>query len=185
MIKFLQHSSSKYPPRTFENASADATIAFAFDFNTPGERLTKEAVRTQSKIYIPISVSSIRDKDELKIKTVASILADNKVRSLNIAGNQLATCYNFGYQQAQVDFTVHYFLSKVFSHPVFDPTYLSLIRSGGQSGFDEAGLKAAVELNISALCLCPLGWKFNDINGNVICDEHRFKNRFSRQEIIK
>lgn len=50
MIKFIQHSSPKYPPRTYENASADATIAFAFDFNTAGEKLTKDAVDAQKKM---------------------------------------------------------------------------------------------------------------------------------------
>lgn len=184
MIKFLQHSSHRYPPRTFENASADATIAFAFDFNTPGEKLTKDAVKTQGKIYIPIDGELFSRSSAVKIKWVAEILTDKKVRTLNIAGNQLATCIKHNRTQEDVDNIVFRFLNSVLQCPVFDPTYLSLIRSGGQSGFDEAGLKAAVELNISALCVCPRGWKFNDINGKVICDEKLFKNRFPQYAII-
>lgn len=182
MIKFLQHSSHRYPPRTFENASADATIAFAFDFYTPGEKLTKEAVRTQSKLYIPVKPDDA-DKD-IKIKIVAGMLADNKVRTLNIAGNQLATTAKYKHTQDMVDLLVVNFLRRVFAHPVFDPQYLSLMRSGGQSGFDEAGLKAAVELGLPALCVCPKGWKFNDAHGNLICDEQQFKSRFGKEFIL-
>lgn len=176
MIKFLQHSSERYPPRTFENASADATIAFAFDFNTPGERLTKEAVDTQNKIYIP--VKSSQANTDLKIKIVASRLTDGRVTTLNIAGNQLATCLKYGHTQEMVDSMVYDFLLKVFTHFVYEPN-LKLVRSGGQSGFDEAGLKAAEAIGLPALCLCPQGWKFNDATGKAICNERLFKNRFA------
>jgi hypothetical protein len=182
MIKFLQHSSHRYPPRTFENASADATIAFAFDFNTPGEVLTKEAVKTQSKLYIPVKPKDTGN--ELKIKIVSELLSSNRVVSLNIAGNQLATCSKYEHTQDMVDLLVLKFLRSVFTHPVFDSQYLKLIRSGGQSGFDEAGLKAAVELGLSALCVCPKGWKFADETGRTICDEQLFKNRFPREFIM-
>lgn len=178
MIKFLQHSSSRYPPRTFDNASADATIAFAFDFNTPGEKLTKEAVKTQSKIYIPIDGDLFKHSSITKIKWVAEILSEKKVNTLNIAGNQLATCLKYNHEQDSVDNIVFRFLNSILQCPVFDPQYLTLIRSGGQSGFDEAGLKAAVRLGLPALCVCPQGWKFNDAAGKVISDEQQFKARF-------
>jgi hypothetical protein len=185
MIKFLEHSSAKYPPRTFENASADATIAFAFDFNTPGEKLTREAAQTQSKLYLSVSAEIFSHQNiNLKIKAVASALSDKKVCTLNIAGNQLATIAKRGFTQSYADVLVYTFLHKVFKHPVFDPKYLSLIRSGGQSGFDEAGLKAAAALGIPALCLCPKGWKFADVNGNTVCDEQLFKNRFASAIVL-
>jgi len=181
MIKFLQHSSTQYPPRTYENASADATIAFAFNFNTPGEVLTRDSVKVQTKLYIPVSASILGNEKLISIKaeSISNTLMDHKVSVLNIAGNQLATCYKQGYTQGEIDNFVVHFLKMVFTHPRFDNKYLHLIRSGGQSGFDEAGLKAAVRLGIPALCLCPRGWKFADVNGKTICDEQQFKNRFA------
>jgi hypothetical protein len=177
MIKFVQHPSAKYPPRTYENASADATIAFAFDFNTPGERLTYDAVKTQGKIYIPIVAQE--QNSNLKIKTTATILSDAKATTLNIAGNGFYTIVKYGkYTQEEIDNSVYLFLAQVFNHPSFD-TKITLIRSGGQSGFDEAGIKAAVKLGIPALCLCPNGWKFMDGKGETICNEQKFLERFN------
>jgi len=179
MIKFLQHSSAKYPPRTYENASADATIAFAFDFNTPGEKLTKEAVSTQGKIYIPTQpLFRTIDIDKAIIK-----LNSKFTTTINIAGNQLATCLKYNCEQKRCDELVYDFLRMLFLRKELN-NEITLIRSGGQSGFDEAGLKAAVLLNIPALCVCPKGWKFTDVNGITICDERKFKNRFDPDFIL-
>lgn len=178
MIKFLQHKSSRYPPRTFENASADATIAFAFDFNTPGEKLTKEAVITQGKIYksIPAFFSS-NDLNQCIEK-----LNNGTVHTINIAGNQLATVIKLGFNQFTCDEIVYDFLNLMIKRGLRNE--INLIRSGGQSGFDESGLKAAVALGIPALCVCPQGWKFNDATGKTICDEQQFKNRFDQAIIL-
>lgn len=178
MIKFIQHKSPKYPPRTYENASADATIAFAFDFNTPGERLTQDAVKTQGKLYIGVNPSNHPLKMENIILNAGIIISqlDGNASTFNIAGNGLYTTIKYGYQQRHCDALVYTYLSSLFESLDKKPT---LIRSGGQSGFDEAGLKAAVKLGIPALCVCPQGWKFMDQNGTTICDEKQFKNRFN------
>lgn len=43
MLSLRAHRSASYPPRTFENADrAHMTAAFALDFSTAGERLTKK-----------------------------------------------------------------------------------------------------------------------------------------------
>ena len=52
------------------------------------------------------------------------------------------------------------------------------IRSGGQTGADESGLKAAVKLGIKAICLCPKGWRFR-IATEDISDKVLFKKRFT------
>lgn len=179
MIKFIQHPSPKYPPRTYENASADATIAFAFDFNTAGERLTKDAVESQKKMYIsipPLFSSHHIDK---------AIHFLNKVnaKTINIAGNGAYTTVRYGYDQAGCDEVVKDFMNILINRKELS-NEITLIRSGGQSGFDEAGLKAAVKFNIPALCVCPLGWKYKDINGVTICDEKQFKSRFAGITIL-
>lgn len=174
MIKFIQHKSPKYPPRTYENASADATIAFAFDFNTPGEKLTLDAVKSQGKLYIPVNPGSVLHIG--KINHDASIIDENNIRTLNIAGNGLYTTIKWMYTQEDCDGLVYNYMQKLLSRTTENK--ITLIRSGGQSGFDEAGLKAAVKLGIPALCLCPQGWKFMDENGSTICDEQKFKDRF-------
>jgi len=183
MIKFIQHSSPQYPPRTYENASADATIAFAFNFHTPGEILTKDSVRTQGKLYLPIKVKLDGYLEPRKIDLCATDLSNNNVSTLNIAGNQLVTALKNGYNQHAIDEIVYQHLYCIFSSPEFK-TEITLIRSGGQSGFDEAGLKAAVRLGIPALCLCPKGWRFADANGNDVRNEEAFKNRFPKEFVM-
>lgn len=174
MITYKEHRSQKYPPRTYENASADATIAFAFDFKTPGERLTEDAVHQQGKLYIPVYPLHI---NSLKVKNTATFLSDEKVKTINIAGNSLPTVLKHLHTQMACDAIVYQFLRLVFDHPIFDCN-IQLIRSGGQSGFDEAGIKAAVALNIPALIVCPKGWKFLNAHGETVCDEVLFKQRF-------
>lgn len=174
VITYKEHRSEKYPPRTWENASADATIAFAFDFNTAGERLTQDAVFQQGKLYMQVYPLFI---DSLKIKTTATLLSDKKVKTINIAGNGLPTVLKHSHTQMACDVIVLQFLNFVFNHPAFD-CKIELIRSGGQSGFDEAGIKAAVALGIPALIVCPKGWKFLNAHGETVCDEVLFKQRF-------
>ena len=52
------------------------------------------------------------------------------------------------------------------------------IRSGGQTGADESGLKAAVKLGIKAVSLCPKGWRFRTETTDI-SNEELFKNRFN------
>lgn len=173
MITYIEDKSDKYPPRTFANAyQSDATIAFAFDFNTAGERLTK--IAAINKIYIPIQMPS---KTVEKITMTRSLISSEKIESINIAGNSLPVIKKYGYSQHTCDELVHLFLNDVFSHNSFD-CRIKLIRSGGQSGFDESGIKAALKLGIPAICHFPKGWKFINEHGQAICDEKLFKKRF-------
>lgn len=174
MIQFLEHSSPKYPPRTYENASADVTIAFAFDMNTAGEVLTYEAVRSQDRLYIPVNPGI--DVSDAKLNYDARRINEASARTINIAGNGVYTTIKYGHNQAWCDYFVWDYLRRLLSKLDYE---IALIRSGGQSGFDEAGIKAAIALGVPALCLCPRGWKFKDINGITICNEQLFKNRFT------
>jgi len=174
MITYIEDKSPKYPPRTYANASADATIAFAFDFGTPGELLTKDAVEKQGKLYIQVFPSFV---NSLKIKNVATFVSDAKVKTINIAGNSLPIIIKNNFTQLYCDTFVHEFMKLLINHPIFDCN-IQIIRSGGQSGFDEAGIKAAIKLGIPALIHCPKGFKFINEHGETICDEVLFKRRF-------
>jgi hypothetical protein len=73
-------------------------------------------------------------------------------------------------------------LNKVVNSPNLK-TKIESIRTGGQTGFDEAGAKAAIKLGIPTMILAPKGWTFRDITGKDISNEKQFKARF--QESIK
>lgn len=182
MIEFKECQKEGYAARTIENASADVTIAFAMDFSTPGERLTKKTVLEQKKIYVPIDVSNTTNDFTDLHRERSNLIVDalKNVKTLNIAGNGLYTLVNYGFiNQEDVDRCCMLYLKwSIERLRHLGKFNLELIRSGGQSGFDEAGLKCAEKMGIPALCLAPKGWKFINEKGISYEDETLFKNRF-------
>lgn len=175
MITFEEDQSHGYRERTIKNASADLTLAFATDFLTSGERLTKSSVPKNKKyIAVPVDLSMNQFNT---ITMVQRELFGYTINTVNIAGNGIYTLKG-AMTQEQCDNFVFHFLTYLFVKDPIHERKIKLIRSGGQTGFDESGLKAAVRLGIPALCLAPKGWKFRDITGTDICDEKQFKARF-------
>jgi len=168
MITFKEFPIAGYKARTKENTKADVTLAIAKDFTTAGEILTKNSVISAGNVYAPIHFFY----STLNINYLANYIASKLIMStLNIAGNGI---YTLKEDQNYVDYKVFMLLCQLFE---LIPRPQRII-SGGQTGIDEAGLKAAVKLNIPAVCLAPKGWIFRDINGVDISDEQLFKQRF-------
>lgn len=89
--------------------------------------------------------------------------------SINVAGNSLRS---LDMEQIEVDQLVYDAIQNLSGK-----TNITEIRSGGQSGVDEAAIKAAVELGIPAKVLAPKGWLFLDKSGYK-SGEAAFKARF-------
>jgi predicted small secreted protein len=176
-IVFDESSSPNYGPRTYANASADATIVFAVDFTTAGEKLTKTAVLKQNKAYIPIDINSVLPDVDATASMIVSILNSTKAKTLNIAGNGLYTLKR-KYPQQELDRYVHQVLSAVVNHEDLGTKIVS-IRSGGQTGVDEAGAKAGLALGIPTLVHAPKSWTFRNSIGKDISNERLFKERFN------
>ncbi len=187
-ITFEEEQTSGYKNRTIKNASADVTIAIASDFNTAGEKLTKNSVLNQNKLYLPVSTdifSSSNDVNMMAGRIVGEIRKLNKKEiTLNVAGNGIYSLKEvFPGGQNSVDiFTLELF-KNIINRLNEENIKISLLRTGGQTGFDEAGAKAGVKLNIPTTILAPKGWVFRDINSKDISNEQQFKNRFSKEII--
>lgn len=180
MIKFEEDDDESYKGRTLKNASADVTIAFAHDFTTYGEVLTKKYTLDQNNLYIPVSISVFSDRANYhnEIKKVVSLIDSlgKDVISLNIAGNGIYTLkLSFIKEQFMSDYLIYSFLKEVVDKLT---TKISLIRTGGQSGADESGAKAGLKLKLPVLVLGPKKWRFRDINNQEFFDEKLFKERF-------
>lgn len=184
-IIFREHRDSSYVGRTIENASAHATIAIAANFDTAGERLTQSAVEKAKKTYLRVDISKslevLEETVEHLVKglnsSIKGNLLDNEI-VLNIAGNGIYTLRG-KYSQEELDIFVYALLKRVIESPLLR-VKVKRVRSGGQTGADEAGAKAGEKLGIETLVVCPKGWKFRDSAGDQM-NEEKFKLRFAQQ----
>ncbi|WP_425953151.1 hypothetical protein [Ralstonia pseudosolanacearum] len=150
MLTIAQHPSAKYAPRTFHNAkSADLTVAFAVDFNTRGEQLTKEAAGGGDR-YLALSLPGDALKDA---RVLFAALRRVNAKVLNVAGNGIYTLRPRGVSQEECNRHVYEILKKVHAHwPI------ERIVSGGQTGIDLAGGVAGFALGIDVVMTLPSGY---------------------------
>jgi hypothetical protein len=167
LLTITEHKSSSYAPRTYHNASvADLTIAFAVDFTTAGERLTKKAAGEK---YAPIA---------LQLPTISAArlvwCVCNKINPsvLNIAGNGIYTLNLQDVNQEQVNQHIYDVLKQATPH-----LNISKIVSGGQTGADLAGGVAGIALGIPVEMTLPRGFKQRHEDGLDV--EH------TREEIVE
>lgn len=169
-------SEGGYAQRTRENAvRADLTVAFAADFTTAGERLTEKAAKGKI-IQIPM------EKGACDPKAMASDILScmtEKERSapleINIAGNGMDTFAARGFSREQVTSIIVSVIRELAETGGID---IRCIRSGGQSGADEAGIMAAKALGIPAEVHAPKGWLMRTEDGKDVFSEYAFKERF-------
>ena len=181
--KFSVSTSSSYPQRTRENVDwSDITLSLAVDFNTAGERLTKNAAKDK---YVSYQLSKLTNKAE-DIATILynqiKIKGKTKDIKLNIAGNGI---YSLNEEQSYYNDLMTEVLQKLLDKGIT----ISTIRSGGQTGIDEAGIIAAQRLGIPNEVHATSNYMFRSKDGRDISDETQFKARFinttpSRQETI-
>jgi hypothetical protein len=154
-LRLLTDLSYSYVPRTTANAeAADVTVAFAVDFNTGGEKLTRAKAGPR---YVGIPFGS-------DVAAAAEKLADFIVKregtSLNVAGNGIYTLTEHGVSQARANKWVLDVLALVVKKVT-----LADLRSGGQTGIDQAGLVAALVLGIPALGYYPKNFRRRNAKG--------------------
>lgn len=148
MLTIQAHSSASYAPRTYANAQdSDLTVALAVDFSTAGERLTHKAAGDRY-LGLLLGGDPIAAARRLYVE-----LRRRDVRHLNIAGNGIYTLAKGGWSQGQVNQWLYQMLGAIAPH-----WPLRLVRSGGQTGVDIAGLVAAHALGLDTLALLPSGY---------------------------
>ena len=183
-ITFIESPHKDYRSRTVANAqAADVTIAMATDFTTAGEKQTVKAaegryvaveMRPPRIVAGPVEQGRIAAglvHEALKEK---GLLKDGGI-SINFAGNGLHSLSKAGVTQKHVDaYAVALLSTLVRDYGV----KVTSVRSGGQTGMDEAGAKAGVAMGVPTTVLAPAGWKFRDKDGRDISNEAAFKERF-------
>lgn len=161
-ITLLEHRDSGYAARTGENArGADVTVAFASDFTTAGERLTK---RMAGRKYVGIAYPG---DSAAAAQTLAAFMASQQGTSLNVAGNGIYTLAKSSISQADVNQWVYDVLKQVHAR-----IRLTHVRSGGQTGVDTAGLVAGIALGVPVTGLYPNGFRQRMANQKDVSRDH-------------
>lgn len=181
-ILFLE-SKGGYQVRTRENAQADDvdfTIALAMDFDTYGERATRKAAGDSyiSSFITDLSASNVKNAVEEIYNSLPEEFQKGEPMGVNFAGNGIYTLAAKGFNQDQVD----EFMVKVVSGLQSRGVSFSSIRSGGQTGVDEAALVAGKVCGIPATCLAPKGWLQRNAVGKDVSGEDLFKGRFDSKD---
>jgi len=79
----LQEHKTGYKARTWKNVeSSDATIRLAYNFASPGEICTLNAIMYHGKLYLNVHLLKSQSP-----KVVAKWIVDNNIKILNVAGN--------------------------------------------------------------------------------------------------
>lgn len=171
MLNITEHKSSNYADRTRDNVKlSDVTIAFVLDPNSPGEKLTKRLCLEYGKPYILININSnVNYKSqiyELLHKLYQIKISQNQRNvCVNIAGNSLSTMYKLNNKITQELCNIYVFnyLADIFK--LLQSKINMCIRTGGQTGFDEAGAKLGISLGLPTTILFPYGYKIRNIHG--------------------
>lgn len=148
-VTIQEHKSSSYAPRTYQNAAADVTVAFAVDFTTAGERLTKKAAGEKLVDVLMWSTKPIDAARKLWRK-----VDDVDAQSLNVAGNGIYTMSMHGWDQECINQYVWDVLSLVCGHSGIDK-----IVTGGQTGADLAGAVFGAVIGLETVVTLPKGYR--------------------------
>ena len=169
-INFVTSPSKNYADRTRANVEwSDITIALAEDFSTAGEKLTKTVAGNK---YVSANISN--DVSTIVNNIYNQLVSKGKTKDikLNIAGNGI---YSLKDTQSQYDAKLIDIIKGLQAKGVT----ISEIRSGGQTGIDEAGAKAGQFLNIKTTITSTSDFKFRNKQGVDISNEQAFKARFA------
>ena len=178
-LTVMESYSPKFHDRTVENARwADFTVAFAVDFTSPGERLTATAA---GEDYLPFDLPhSGEELEDEGLRRRMAIILSRRLESmtepvrLNVAGSTAADLARHGISQEQADS----FVTDVLGRALDEGLVIGELRSGGQSGIDEAGTKAALALGIPASQVVPRGFLYLDESGKPHWNRDSFLSRF-------
>lgn len=176
-------NASAYRDRTNKNAKwSDITLAIAVDFSTAGERLTKTAagnkyvsslIKKTSSGKLSASEKVINNRaDEIEKQITDKKLPKNNIK-LNIAGNGAYSLNDLA-SQSEIDEYVVKLIKALQDRGIT----ISEIRSGGQTGIDEAGVKAADALGIKWSILAPKGFVFRKADKTTVKGREAFMERF-------
>ena len=163
----LNEFSGSYSKRTRYNCkTADVTLAIASDFNSAGEILTFTSAKP--RIY-QMSIYDYLEEPEIEVEEFCKKFRTCFSDTVHLAGNGAKTLYKLwgAKYQNKADRLVYSILKKATETITITKVY-----SGGQTGIDEAGVKAALRLDIPVEVNMPNRYKIRDCMGKDVFLTH-------------
>lgn len=175
MIEVIEHHTASYPGRTALNAKeSDGTIAFAYNFDSPGEKLTEKMCKQYNKPILKIQLRDpLRDVDEVA-NHIVNWLKKYNIKHINVAGNGIRTMSGLFTQEI-----LDTYLYKIFQK-VLESYSIKHARSGGQTGVDEAGVKALDQLGVKTTIVYPKGYRIRTLTEDIY-DKNIAAKRFEQK----
>ena len=187
--RIMEDSARNYGHRTWANAAwSDITLALATDFSSPGEITTRRAAGDKYLRYQLTrnlkSLTTFGQEGRKAARQIARMIREHTCYKedgirLNIAGNGLVTLLKSGVDTR----TVAAFIGLIFSACKEEGVKILEVRSGGQSGVDEAGIIAAQRAQMQCSILAPKGFRWRDKKGDEKEGKTAFVNRFKEEHI--
>lgn len=184
--EIIVDNSLSYTSRTEKNAQwSDITLAFAVNPQSQGELETQNAAGDKFLgVKLPEHEGKINDPAFMEA-TAQSVVSQIKAREdfqainrkgirLNVAGNRLSVLKRGGIDQKAIDGLVAHVLKTILAEGI----NIEEIRSGGQSGVDEAAIHAAQDLGKTCSIMCPGNYRFSDARGTEHSGYNKFVARF-------
>ena len=191
----FSESEGGYSVRTQENATADDvdfTVAFAVDFNTSGEKCT---LRAAGDSYVSAKLPQLPDGHlDITPEGVSSVvdmlfsqfpdeILEGEPCGLNFAGNGIYSLSPITQNELDI------FVTAVMLDMRDRGIVMQSVRSGGQTGVDEAAIAAALACDVQSVYVhAPKGYLFRNAEGKDIVGKTAFVNRFmekNSQELLK
>lgn len=175
-------SNSNYADRTKKNIeAADITVVFAIDFNSKGTKDTIRYAEKKKKGVIQFTIGSDTSPEAIEriindYLTKAKHASKKPSLSINIAGNGITSLDKYDITQDQVDAEVLDAIKQLQNYIT-----ISNIRSGGQTGVDEAGIKAGLALGIPTHVHAPRGFRFRVLDRN---SKSGYKDIYNRDQFL-
>lgn len=154
-----EHPSPGHGAVTCANADTEASFAYAADFSTERQMLSRE-IAGERMLQVPVGTPH-----QEAARLVCQHLRTLGATHLNVTGSSLATLRrHFPFPLPELQAKVDGYLLRTLT-AVHAQYPLAGVRSGGQSGVEEAAIKAAVTLRIPALALLPRDFLYRDATG--------------------
>jgi len=181
--EIMEDTDRNYAHRTRTNAAwSDITLAVAVDMKSPGEITTKKAAGKKYVGYELIKSMSAPLAYPMMVAACAIDICDKLYMhpdfragiKLNIAGNSHIAFKQVGISTHHLQELFRQVLSTLVSSGMAP----SEVRSGGQTGADEAAIKAAQSLGLKCSILAPKDYRMHYEKGFEIENKECFINRF-------